>query len=150
MANIRASFAAGVLVLVAMDWATPAYAHNVERVRRELSAQGFEQLEFQTTKAPFKLDACRDGQRFHLHVDWYGKVTEQTPIGPCGGDAARAPEPAPPVAAPATTPSGDAPAASPQPEAAAVTPSAKATPQAQELCSRYFANVGKTLRVPCE
>ena len=40
MALTRASFAAAVLVVAAMDWATPACAHNVERVRRELLEQG--------------------------------------------------------------------------------------------------------------
>jgi len=144
MANIRANLAILALVLVSGDGATPVCAHGVERVRRELTEQGYEQLEFQRTKPPFKLDACRDGQRFHLHVDYYGKVTEQTSIGPCDGEAARAPTD--------ETATEAAPAAAP-PEAAPVSPSAKASPNAppaQGLCSRYFANVGKTLRVPCE
>lgn len=138
MANMRASLAAGALVFVALDWATPAYAHGVEKVRRELTEQGFEQLEFQRTQPPFKLDACRDGQRFHLHVDYYGKVTEQTPIGLCDGEATPAP--------------ADETATEAAPEAAPVSPSVTSpnAPAAQELCSRYFADVGKTLRVQCE
>ncbi len=79
---------AGTLVLIASEWATPACAHGVDRVRRELTDQGFEQLEFQRSKPPFKLDACRDGQRYHLHVDYYGKITEKTAIGPCGESGA--------------------------------------------------------------
>ena len=138
MVNIRASLAALALVLVAGDGATPVCAHGVERVRRELTEQGFEQLEFQRTKPPFKLDACRDGQRFHLHVDYYGKVTEQTPIGLCDGEATPAP--------------ADETATEAAPEAAPVSPSvtSRNAPAAQELCSRYFADVGKTLRVQCE
>jgi hypothetical protein len=140
MANMRASLVAGVLVFVAWDWVTPAYAHGVDRVRRELTEQGFEQLEFQRTKAPFKLDACRDGERFHLHVDWYGKITEQTPIGSCDVDAARAPATElPPEAAPAAVETPASPATKSSPK-----------PPKQELCARYFAEVGKTLRVPCE
>lgn len=83
MTLVKAGFAVGVLVFVALDWTTSVCAHGVEGVRRELTEQGFEQLEFQRTKPPFKLDACRDGQRYHLHVDYYGKITEKTAIGPC-------------------------------------------------------------------
>ncbi len=102
MANLRASLAAGALVLVAWDWATPAYAHGVDRVRRELIEQGYEQLKFSRTSPPFKLDACRGGQRLHLHVDYYGKVTEETAIGQCGKSGSPTPGPTPPEeAAPA-------------------------------------------------
>ena len=82
MADIRASFAAGALFFIALDWTAPAYAHGVERVRRELTEQGFEQLEFQRTKPPFKLDACRDGQRFHLHVDCTARLRNKHLSGP--------------------------------------------------------------------
>jgi len=142
MALIRASLAAGALILVALDGLNSAYAHNVERVRRELTAQGFEQLEFQRTKAPFKLDACRDGEKFHLHVDYYGKVMEQTPIGSCGEDAAQEPssEP-PPVAGPAVELSEAAPAQSGD----------KSSPdESRERCARYFPELGETIRVPCD
>jgi hypothetical protein len=143
MALARASFAAGVLVFVALNGATPAYAHNVERVRRELLEQGYEQLEFSRIKPPFKLDACRDGQKFHLHVDYYGKVTEQTPIGSCGEDAAQVPAAEPPPVA--------APAIEPPPEAAPASRGDKNSPdETQELCARYFPELGRTIRVPCE
>ena len=143
MALTRASFAAVALVFVAWDWATPACAHGVERVRRELTEQGFEQLDFQRTKPPFKLDACRDGQKFHLHVDYYGKITEQTPIGPCSEDAARVPATEPP---PVTAPEVEPPR-----EAAPASSGDKTSPnKAQELCARYFPELGKTIRVPCD
>lgn len=135
---MRAGFPAATLILVAFGWAGPACPHGVDRVRRELLQQGYEQLEFSTTKPPFKLDACRDGQRVNLHVDYYGKVTEQTPIGLCDGEATPAP--------------ADETATEAAPEAAPVSPSVTSpnAPAAQELCSRYFADVGKTLRVQCE
>jgi tetratricopeptide (TPR) repeat protein len=79
-----ARWSAGILTVSTIGAAGPVCAHGVERVRRELREQGFEQLEFQKTKPPFKLDACRDGERYHLHVDYYGKITEKTAIGPCG------------------------------------------------------------------
>ena len=145
MANARASSAASALVFLALGWAAPAYAHGVERVRRELTEQGFEQLEFQRTRPPFKLDACRDGQRYHLHVDYYGKLTEQTLVGPCAGADTQAPADEATVEA--------KPADLPKPAAPTTAPSrTRTTPNSsgQELCSRYFAEVGKTLQVPCE
>lgn len=78
-----AHWSAGILIVSAIGAAGPVCAHNVERVRRELTEQGFEQLEFQRTKPPFKIDACRDGDRYHLHVDYYGKITEKIAIGSC-------------------------------------------------------------------
>jgi hypothetical protein len=132
MLDIRASLAALAFVLVTGAWGIPAYAHGVDRVRRELAEQGFEQLEFQRTKPPFKLDACRDGQRYHL--------TEQTLLGPCDGEEAQAP------ADEATAKPSLPKPASPASNGTRTSPK----PAARELCSRYFAEIGKTLQVPCE
>ena len=102
-------------------------AHNVDRVSRELRQQGFDQLEFSRTKPPFKLDACRGGERFHLHVDFYGKVTEQTSIGSCNEDDSQAP--------------------------AAASPGEAASEQEPAImgdCKRYVPAAGVTVSVPCE
>ena len=152
---MRESFAVGALIFAAFTWAAPVWAHNTEEVRRALREQGYDQLEFQRTKPPFKLDACRGGERFHLHVDYYGKITEQTSIGSCGGDAAVPPVATPHPGAPSTDASSDEESSITSPAAAqASEPSlgaekpAKAAP-AKELCARYFPTVGKTLQVPC-
>lgn len=145
MADVRAKLAAGALVVFALGGSAPAYAHGVERVRRELTEQGYEQLEFQRTKPPFKLDACRDGQRYHLHVDFYGKLTEQTLLGPCNGGEAQAPADEA-TAKPADLPKPVSPATAPASRGTKTPPK----PAARELCSRYFAEIGKTLQVPCE
>jgi hypothetical protein len=100
---MRATFTVEALLFVAFAWAAPVWAHDIDEVRSELRKQGYDQLEFQRTKPPFKLDACRGGQRFHLHVDYYGKITEQTPIGSCGEDAAQPATAPPPDAPPPTT-----------------------------------------------
>ena len=150
---MRAGFAVGTLILVA--WATSAYAHDIDEVRSELRKQGFDQLEFSRTKPPFKLDACRSGERFHLHVDFYGKIIEQTSIGSCGEEAPAAATAAPPPGTPPTdAPSNEASSITttadvtrPKPLPAAETPVKQAP--AKELCSRYFPQVGQTMRVPC-
>ena len=150
---MRARFAVEALIFAAFAWAAPVWAHSTEEVRRSLREQGYDQLEFSRTKPPFKLDACRGGERFHLHVDYYGKITEQTPFGSCEGDAA-VPPAGPPGAAPTDTSSD---------EASSITSAAPAPPQnlsrggeklpkqspARELCARYFPAAGKTLQVPC-
>ena len=143
---MRPPLALLVLIFVASMWSLPASAHGVEKVRRELREQGFDQLEFSRTRAPFKLDACRGGERFHLHVDFYGKITKQTQIGSCAedkgvidDDGVSYENSSITTAAPdeATEPSRNADAPAP--------PSPK-----EELCSRYMAGIGKTLRVPCD
>lgn len=60
--------------------------HGVAKVRKELTEQGYVDLEFQRTRPPFKLDACKDGTIYHLHVDFYGKITEKKAIGDCRYD----------------------------------------------------------------
>jgi hypothetical protein len=153
-------FAVEALIFVAFAWATPVWAHDIDEVRGELRKQGFDQLDFQRAKPPFKLDACRGGERFHLHVDYYGKIIEQTSIGSCGKDAATQPATAAPPDA--TSPpanaarnegssivTSDTPgrAQAPKPSRDADKP-AKQAP-AEELCSRYFAELGQSLQVPC-
>lgn len=48
-------------------------------------------MEFQRTRPPFKLDACKDGTIYHLHIDFYGKVNQKTAIGECDGGSTDAP-----------------------------------------------------------
>lgn len=71
--------------LTTLGWATAASAHDASQVRRELRERGYYQIQFIEDEAPFQVNAYRDGERFHLHIDWYGQVTERTPLGPCGG-----------------------------------------------------------------
>ncbi len=151
---MRATLAVEVLVFVACAWATSVSAHDIDEVRTELRKQGFDQLEFSRTKPPFKLDACRGGERFHLHVDFYGKIIEQNSIGSCGEDATTSPAAAPPPAPPPTKASNEASSITSRDLAQPSKPSRdaeaplKQTPT-KELCSRYFPGVGQTLLVPC-
>jgi hypothetical protein len=151
---MRASFAAEALIFVAFAWAAPVWAHDIDEVRTELRKQGFDQLEFQRTKPPFKLDACRGGERFHLHVDYYGKIIEQTSIGSCGDNTAGQPAAVSPLGAPPTKASNEASSITSRDLAQPSKPSRdaeaplKQTPT-KELCSRYFPGVGQTVLVPC-
>ncbi len=64
--------------------ALPASAHERDQVQYELRQQGYHTFQFLVAEPPhFQVNACREGERFHLHVDYYGRVTERSPIGPC-------------------------------------------------------------------
>ena len=45
--------------------------------------RGYYSIWFLVPEAPFQVNACRGDTRFHLHVDWYGRITERVAIGPC-------------------------------------------------------------------
>lgn len=82
---MKTSATMGILAFVVLASTTSAYAHGLERVRRELEEQGYDQIEFARTKFPVWVNACRGSKRLHLHVDWYGKVTvtDDIPKGSC-------------------------------------------------------------------
>jgi hypothetical protein len=60
-----------------------ASAHDARQVRDELRDRGYYQIQFIVDEAPFQVNACRGDERYHLHVDWYGHVTERSAIGEC-------------------------------------------------------------------
>ena len=63
---------------------TPANAHSPQDVRHLLQDRGYSNIEFLDTSPPlYMANACRDGVRYHFHVDYYGEVTERRPIGEC-------------------------------------------------------------------
>lgn len=71
----------------------PVHAHGVKQVRKELTEQGYTDIEFQRRKPPFKLDACLKDDRHHLHVDYYGKIIKKSIIGSCGSASSDEDEP---------------------------------------------------------
>lgn len=158
---MKASVAISTLAVV-VGLATSAYAHTAEKVRRELESQGYDQIEFKRKKVPFWVDACHGTERFHLHVDYYGKITKKTVTGPCPGRespeaAATSPEAATPALAIenenssiATT--GQETDKSVEAKASGTAVAPKAEPKAAKSteCKRYFPATGTTLTVTCE
>ena len=66
--------------------ALPVSAHEPSQVRYELGQRGYYDIQFIVAEPPqFQVNACRDGERFHLYVDFYGHVTERSPVGRCRG-----------------------------------------------------------------
>lgn len=72
------------IAAAAMVLPMTADAHDSSQVRYELRQQGYTQLQFIVDEAPFQVNACRDGERYHLHVNWYGNITERARVGECG------------------------------------------------------------------
>jgi len=61
-------------------------AHDAYQVRDELQQRGYYSIRFLDAQPPhFQVNACRSGERFHLHVNFYGRITERNAIGPCHG-----------------------------------------------------------------
>lgn len=155
--------AIGTTALFMFGVAASAYAHNTERVRRELEQQGYDQIEFKRTKPPFWVDVCRGPEQLHLHVDYYGKITKETVTGTCPGR--ETPESA--DASPEITPGEDgtltenssiatAREASPE-DTEPKTVEADAEPETEseaatstKWCKRFFPATGMTLTVACE
>jgi len=73
----------GALSMLAL-MAGPASAHDAYQVRLELQQRGYYSIRFLEAESPhFQINACRGRQRFLLHVNSYGRVTERNAIGPC-------------------------------------------------------------------
>lgn len=87
---LRSFVVSGLAAIAAISASTVSYAHGSSQVRYELREQGYSNLQFIVDEAPFQVNACRDGQRYHLHVDWYGRITERAYIGQCQQQWSRA------------------------------------------------------------
>ena len=73
----------GATVLALGLSATAVSAHDAHQLRDELQARGYYSIRFLVPEAPFQVNACRGETRFHLHADWYGRITERVAMGPC-------------------------------------------------------------------
>ena len=75
---------AGISALGLLGFAAlPVSAHEASQVHSDLRQRGYYDVQFVVAEPPFQVEACLEGQRFHLHVDFYGRVTERSPAGPC-------------------------------------------------------------------
>lgn len=78
----RSTCITGALSLLVL--ATPARAHDASQVRHELRDRGYYEIQFLVAEPPhFQVNACHAGERYHLHLDYYGNVRERRSIGPC-------------------------------------------------------------------
>lgn len=87
----KSHFILSALALSAASFSTaPAYAHSAYEVREMLRDWGFNRIEVIDAQLPkYQFEACQRGDRYHLHADYYGTITEKHQIGSCGGDRRR-------------------------------------------------------------
>lgn len=82
----RAATAAALIVV----GASTASAHTAGDVFDRLQARGYTNIQFTDSIGPnYMANACRDGIRYHFHVNNYGDVTQRRDIGDCGRRAWR-------------------------------------------------------------
>lgn len=78
---------AGALAAVTLTSVTAANAHSPHDVVHILRDHGYTEIEFADPSPPnYMANACKNGIRFHFHVDYYGEVTERRKIGYCESD----------------------------------------------------------------
>lgn len=153
----------GIILLGILASVTSVDAHKAEQVRRELQAQGYDQIEFKRKKVPFWIDACLGAELFHLHVDYYGKITKKTATGPCPGrespaDTAIETEGPSPGRAVVVNENSSITTARQEADKTvksnAIDAAAEPVPQSKGVdkseCKRFFPATGMTLTVTCE
>jgi len=60
--------------------------HDAGQVVYELRAKGYHQIRVVDPYLPkIQVDACKDGNRWHLHANYYGDITHREWVGPCHG-----------------------------------------------------------------
>lgn len=85
MFKIISATAAALMATIAMTHA--AFAHTPHEVEHILQDRGYNRIEFiSTNPSKYMANACREGIRYHFHVNNYGDVTERREIGACYGE----------------------------------------------------------------
>lgn len=87
----RSRLIIGALALSAASFAAaPASAHSAYEIKEMLRDWGFSRIEVIDAHLPkYQFEACQRGDRYHLHADYYGTITEKHQIGSCRGEGRR-------------------------------------------------------------
>jgi hypothetical protein len=80
---------ASVLTL-AVAGASTAQAHSASGARDVLRNHGFYDIQNERTDSlPYSFIACKQGTRYHIHVNYYGEVEQADEVGQCRGHEAQ-------------------------------------------------------------
>ncbi len=58
--------------------------HSAGEAERTLWARGYYDIVLERATLPYSFTACKRGERYHIHVDYYGDLRQVDPIGYCG------------------------------------------------------------------
>jgi hypothetical protein len=103
MRPIRFSFASGLAVFTVLTasgaeasiagLASPSpverklvqKVHSVYQAEATLHRRGYYDVRLERPTLPYSFSACKRGVRYHIHVDYYGDLTQVDAQGPCNG-----------------------------------------------------------------
>jgi hypothetical protein len=57
--------------------------HSVYQAEATLHRRGYYDVRLERPTLPYSFSACKRGVRYHIHVDYYGDLTQVDPHGPC-------------------------------------------------------------------
>jgi hypothetical protein len=58
-------------------------AHSVYEAQHKLHDLGYYAIQIQRASEPYSFIACKRGQRFHIHIDYYGDLVQVDDAGSC-------------------------------------------------------------------
>jgi hypothetical protein len=69
--------------------------HSFYEAKHKLRDLGYYAIQTERTSVPYSFIACKRGQRYHIHVDYYGDLVQVDEAGSCQDYRARYYEPRP-------------------------------------------------------
>lgn len=64
-------------------------AHSVDDAYGKLHRHGYNDIRVQRASEPYSFIACKRGQRYHIHLNYYGDFEQVDQVGYCGDRYAR-------------------------------------------------------------
>jgi hypothetical protein len=59
--------------------------HSAYQAEATLHRRGYYDVRLERPTLPYSFSACKRGVRYHIHVDYYGDLTQVDARGPCNG-----------------------------------------------------------------
>ena len=74
-----------------MAWAFPAQrpstliqkVHSLHEAKHTLYRLGYYDVRVERASLPYSFTACKRGERYHIHVDYYGSLVQVDEVGAC-------------------------------------------------------------------
>ena len=57
--------------------------HSLYEAKRNLHGLGYYDIRVERASLPYSFTACKRGERYHIHVDYYGSLVQVDEVGAC-------------------------------------------------------------------
>ena len=57
--------------------------HSLYEAKHTLYGLGYYDVRVERASLPYSFTACKRGERYHIHVDYYGDLVQVDEVGPC-------------------------------------------------------------------